>query len=54
MGFTAKEIGRMTLTLFNKYYDQYKELFDFEMMLTRTATTYAKAHEKANESDKWF
>lgn len=54
MGFTTKEIGRMTLTLFNKHYDHYKNLFDFELMLHKTGTTYKKAYEKANESDKWF
>lgn len=54
MGFTTKEIGRMTLTLFNKLYDHYKNLFDFELMLSKTGTTYKKAYEKANESDRYF
>lgn len=54
MGFMTKEIGRMTLTLFNKYYDHYKTTFDFELMLYKTGTTYRKAYEKTQESDKWF
>lgn len=54
MGFTTKEIGRMTLTLFNKYYDQYRDLFDLEMYLDKTNTTYMKFNEKASETDKWF
>ena len=54
MGFTTKEIGRMTLTLFNRYYDNYKALFDFEMLCYKTGTTYQKAHDKATESERWF
>ena len=49
MGFTTKEIGRMTLTLFNKLYDSYKEDFDFEMMLTKTGTTHEQAFKKSQE-----
>lgn len=54
MGFRPKEIGRMTMTLFNRYYDSYKQLFDFEMLCQKTGTTYKKAYEKAHESEKWF
>lgn len=54
IGFRPKEIGRMTLTLFNRYYDSYKQLFDFEMLCYKTGTTYQKAYEKAHESEKWF
>jgi len=49
MGFTTKEIGRMTLTLFNKCYDCYKDDFDFEMLLRKTGTTYEKAYQKSQE-----
>lgn len=53
-GLTPKQIGRMTLTLFNKLYDHYKNTFDFEMMLYKTGTTHKQAYEKSQESDKWF
>jgi len=51
---TDKQIGRLTLTLFNKYYDHYKNTFDFEMLLEKSGTTYKAAYEKAHESEKWF
>lgn len=44
----------MTLTLFNKLYDHYKNNFDFEMMLFKTGTTHREAYKKSQESDKWF
>lgn len=42
------------MTLFNKYYDHYKATFDFEMLLTKSGTTYQQAYEKEHESEKWF
>lgn len=44
----------MTLTLFNKFYKNYKDDFDLEMMLKKTGTTYAKAYKKAQDSEEWF
>ena len=54
LGLTDKQIGRLTMTLFNKYYDHYKNTFDFEMLLKTSGTTYQKAYDKAHESDEWF
>lgn len=54
LALTTKEIGRMTLTLFNKLYDHYKQTFDFEMMLYKSGLTHTEAYNKSQESDKWF
>ena len=52
LALTTKEIGRITITLFNKLYDHYKDNFDFEMMLEKTGTTHAKAYEKSQASER--
>lgn len=44
----------MTLTMFNKFYKNYKDTFDLELMLQKTGTTYAQAYKKAQDSDEWF
>ena len=46
----------MTLTLFNKTYDNYKNLFDLELMLRKTGTTYKDALAKARKEEEglWF
>ena len=52
LALTTKEIGRITITLFNKLYDHYKDNFDFEMMLYKTGTTHSKAYEKTQASER--
>lgn len=54
MGLSIKQVGRMTLTLFNKLYDHYKNIFDFELMLNKAGTTYKEAHRQAQKSEEWF
>jgi len=44
----------MTLTMFYRLYQNYKNLWDNEMMLYKTGTTYAKASEMAFKEDDWF
>ena len=43
LGFTEKEVGRMTLRTFNKFYKCYKDNFDLEMRLKLSNTTYEEA-----------
>lgn len=52
--FSTKETGRLTLRLFLKYYQCYKNTFDLEMMMKASNTTYRKIKEQQEESDKWF
>jgi len=49
-----KEIGHITLTLFNKLYGHYKDNFDLEMMLKNSNMTYAEAYKKTQEAEEWF
>lgn len=49
-----KETGRLTLTMFNKLYQHYKDNFDLEMRLKKANITYAELYEKANKAEEWF
>ena len=53
-GLTDKEVGRLTVTTFNKLYKHYKDTFDLELMLTQSRTTYAKAYELQQQEEEWF
>ena len=52
--WTATHTGRLTLRLFLKLYQYYKDDFDKEMLMKASNTTYKALKEKAEESDKWF
>lgn len=54
MGLTFKETGRITINLFMKLYDQYKNNFDLEMRLKAANMTYGEAEQKTHEHDEWF
>lgn len=54
LNFSIKETGRLTLRLFLKFYQCYKDTFDLEMLMKASNTTYKKIKEKQEESDKWF
>ena len=48
------ETGRMTLTLFNKLYRHYKDMWDMEMRLTKANMTYEDAYKKSQQDQEWF
>ena len=54
MGFTFKEVSRLTITSFNKFYKHYKNDFDLEMRLKNANVTYQEAFNKAQKSEEWF
>ena len=54
LNLTTKEIGRLTIRMFLKLYQYYKDDFDKEMLMKSSNTTYKKLKEKSEESDKWF
>ena len=54
LGLTFRETGRLTLTLFNKLYQHYKNSFDLELRLKYTGTTYEEAYKKAEKAQEWF
>lgn len=54
LGLTFRETGRLTLKLFNKLYQCYKDDFDHEMYMQKTGYTYAGLEAKAQKSEEWF
>jgi hypothetical protein len=54
MGLSFHEVGRMTLTTFNKLYKQYREVFDVELRLQRSQMTYQELFKKSQESEEWL
>lgn len=44
----------MTLRKFNKFYQQYKNTFDLEMMMKNTNTTYAQLKARSEKEDEWL
>lgn len=54
LGFTYKEVGRLTLRTFNKLYQCYKNDFDLEMRLKASNVTYKELEEKQIENEEWF
>lgn len=54
LGFEYKEVGRLTLTLFNKLYKHYKDTFDMELRLKNANVTYEEAFNKGQQEQEWF
>ena len=54
MGFTEKEIGRMTLRKFMRLYGHYKNTFDLELQLTKRGITYNKLAEIQMQDEEWL
>ena len=54
LGFKYNEVGRLTLTLFNKLYKHYKDNFDMELRLKNANMTYEEAFNRQQEEQEWF
>lgn len=54
LNLSFKETGRLTLYMFNKLYEHYKDDFDIEMRLKKANMTYSEAFNKAQENEEWF
>ncbi len=54
LGLSFHEVGRMTLTLFNKLYQHYKDNFDLELRLRNANKTYADAYKQAQDAEEWL
>lgn len=54
MGLSFKEVGRLTLRKFYKFYQCYKDDFDLEMRLKTSNVTYKELEEKQIETEEWF
>lgn len=53
MGLSIKEIGRLTERQFVDMYEDYKNTFDIELMLTLSRTTYAEIKRKQQRSEEF-
>ena len=54
MGLKMKEVGHLSLTIFNRLYKNYKNEFDKELGLRRANMTYAEAYRQAQKDEEWL
>lgn len=54
LNLTDKEVGRLTLTTFNKLYKHYQDTFSTEMRLKNANMTYEEAYNKAQADQEWL
>lgn len=54
LNLSIKETGRLTLRMFGRLYQHYKDDFDLEMMLWKGHQTYADAYKKSQQDEEWF
>ena len=54
LNMSFQETGRLTLTMFNKLYSHYKDMWDFEMRLTHLNMTYSEAYAKSQSDQEWL
>lgn len=54
MHLSFKETGRLTLTMFNKLYGHYKDLWSMEMRLFHSNMTYEEAYIKSQQEEEWL
>ena len=51
MGFSEKEVGRMTIKKWKQMYDAYKLVFDYENSLIRNGERYSNVDVEATIDD---
>lgn len=54
LNLSFHETGRLTLKIFNKLYQHYKDDFDLETRLKNQNVTYKEAYAKAQKAEEWF
>ena len=54
LGLNYKEVGRLTLTLFNKLYQHYKNDFDIELRLKKSNITYEEVYKNSQKNEEWI
>lgn len=54
MELTDHQVGRLTIREFNREYQYYKDMFDYELLLKLTRKTYAQAKREARQAEEWF
>ena len=54
LNMSFKETGRLTLTMFNKLYGHYKDMWDMEMQMSAAKCTYNRLWVKSQQDEEWF
>lgn len=54
LGLSVKEVGRLTLSMFSKLYNHYKDTWSLEMVLTHKGQTYQEAIAEAKRKEEWI
>lgn len=54
MNLSFKETGKMTVRMFNKFYEHYENTWDFEMRLSKANMTHEEAFVKSQKEEEWF
>lgn len=51
LGYTEKQVGRMTIRKWNLLYDAYKESFDMELVMRKRGIRYADVEKETTIDD---
>ena len=54
LNLSFKETGRLTLSLFERLYEHYKNDWSLEMRLSKANMTYAEAYNKQMQDEEWL
>lgn len=54
LNLSFKETGRLTLTMFERLYQHYKDMFDLEMQMTAARLTYKTLWIRSQKDEEWF
>lgn len=54
LNLSFKETGRLTLRMFGRLYQYYKDDFDLEMKMWKNHKTYEQLKREAQRSEEWF
>ena len=54
LNLSFKETGRLTLRMFGRLYQYYKDDFDIEMRLWQSHKTYADVAREQHQDDEWL
>lgn len=54
LNLSFKETGRLTLRMFGRLYQYYKDDFDLEMKLWQSHKTYEYLKRESQKDEEWF
>ncbi len=52
LGYTEKQIGRMTFGKWTRMYQAYQNVYDMEFLMKKYGVTYARLQEKAQPAEE--